>query len=172
MTMRTNQHRLRFPLLFLAGVGLLAAAFWQWQFLFDQAYLYPVSDATARLLDLIGVPAELDAGPLSLGFCTLAFEQITFRIIHQCTGIFSLFIFLAALLAYPASLSQMGWGLLLGLPAFFAYGSLRLVVLGLMAHCNPAWVRFFHLYPMVLLSLGFSLFLWVSWVNRVRADDA
>ena len=108
----THRQRLRFLLLFVAGVSLLAAAFSQWQSLFDKAYLYPVSSAAARLLNLLGVPTRLEAGSASLGFCLLVFEDITFRVIHECTGIFALFIFLAALLAYPASLYRKGRGLL------------------------------------------------------------
>ena len=171
-TIRANQRLLHFPLLFVASVALLVAAFSRWQFLFDQGYLYPVSYTAARLLDLLGVPAMLDAGHLSLGYCTLCFEKITFRIVQECTGIFALFTFVAALLAYPTSVRQKGLGLLLGLPAFFVYSFLRLVALGVVAHHNPGWIHYYHLYFMVLLNLGFSLFLWVSWVNRVRALDA
>ena len=165
-TLLTQQQRLRFLLLFVAGIGLLALVFSQWQFLFDRIYLYPVSCAAAALLDLIGVGTRLDVSSLSLGFCLLIFDKVTFRIIPECTGIFALLIFLVAVLAYPTSPARKGWGLL-GIPAFFAYSALRLVVLGLVAHFQPDWIRFFHLYLMVLLNFGFMVFVWATWVEGV-----
>jgi len=166
-----NGLRLRFLLLFVAGVSLFAAIFSKWQALFDQIYLYPVSYAAATLLDRIGIPAELNASSLSLGFCLVIFDEIIFRVIPECTGIFALLIFLAALLAYPASAAQKGWGLLLGLPAFFVYSSLRLVLLGVVAHLHSEWLPFFHVYLMLLLNLGFMLCVWVSWINRGVSHD-
>lgn len=157
----------RFLLLFAASVGLLALAFSHWQPLFDVAYLYPVSWTAATLLDLLGIGARLDASSLSVGFCLLIFDEITFRVIHECTGLFACLIFLAALCAYPASVRQKLLGLLLGLPAFFVYSALRLVVLGLVAHFQPDWIRFFHLYLMVLLNVGFMVFVWAAWVEGV-----
>jgi len=158
-------HRGRFLLLFLAGIASLALAFSRWQPFFDKAYLYPVSWTATALLDLIGIGTRLDAGPLPLGFCLMIFEDATFRVIHECTGIFALLIFAAALLAYPAPMKEKLRGLLLGLPAFFAYSALRLVILGLVVHFQPTWIHFFHLYLMVLLNLGFLIFLWSTWVK-------
>ena len=103
-TIRIQHQRLRFLLLFVTGVGLLAAIFSQWQFLFDRIYLHPVSYAAATVLDLVGVGIRLDTSSLPLGFCLLIFDKITFRIIHECTGIFALLIFLVAVLVvHPTS---------------------------------------------------------------------
>ena len=143
---RTHQRRFRFCLSIVFCVCLLALIFEQWQPLFGKGYLYPVSYAAALLLEQLGVQVELDASSIPLGFCILKLGKITFRIIYECTGIFTLFIFLAAVLAYPASIVQKGWGWMLGIPAFFAYSSLRLVILGLVAHRVPEWIPFFHLY--------------------------
>lgn len=155
----------RFLLLFVAGVASLALIFSRWQPFFDRAYLYPVSWTATSLLDLIGIDARLDAAPLPLGFCLMVFEASTFRVIHECTGIFALLLFTAALFAYPAPMKLKFRGLLLGLPTFFAYSALRLVILGIVAHFQPEWIHFFHLYLMVLLNLGFLIFLWSTWVK-------
>ena len=161
----------RFLLLFVAGIAGLALVFSRWQPFFDRAYLYPVSWTATNLLNLIGIGTRLDAAPLPLGFCLMIFETTTFRVIHECTGIFSLLIFLAGLLAYPTSAAHKAWGMLLGIPAFFAFAALRLVLLGLIVHLNLEWFKFCHLYLLVLLSLGFVLFLWTTWINRVVADE-
>ena len=160
--------RLRFCAVFLAYVGLLALIFKHWEAAFGWLYLYPVSYAAAQLLDLIGLPVGLDASSLSLGFCRLLFGQIVFRIIFECTGIFTLLICLAAILAYPSSLVHKAWGVALGCVSFFAYGVLRLVLLGVVVWVQPEWISFFHVYFMVLLNLGFMvlvLAVWTGWVN-------
>lgn len=167
-TLHPHQQRLRFLLLFLAAAGSLATAFRHWQVAFDWGYLYPVSCVTAFILDLAGVEIQLDASSVSLGYCLLVFQEITLRIIHECTGIFPLFILLAALLAYPARAIRKAWGCVWCISAFFAYSSLRLVLLGLIAHLRPEWIQFFHLYLMVLLNFGFVLFIWTIWVNGAR----
>lgn len=158
-----------FCLGFLLCLGLLEGSFKQWQPLFGKAYLYPISAATAGLLKLVGVPVQLDASHISAGFCTLALAQVKLQIIFECTGLFSLFILAAAIAAYPTSLAHKGWGLLLGTAAFFLYSTLRLVVLSLVVHLAPGWILLFHLYLMVLLNLGFMVFLWLSWIARIES---
>lgn len=165
----SHRRQARFCLGFLLCLGLLEWLFKQWQPLFGKIYLYPICAAVAGLLELMGVPALLDPSPIPAGFCTLALGQVKFQIIYECTGIFSLFILASAMAAYPASLAQKGWGLLLGVVAFFLYSTLRLVVLGLVGYLAPGWIPFFHLYLMVLLNLGFMVFLWLSWISRIKS---
>lgn len=165
--LRTQRPRLRFGLLFALCLGLMALCFWQWQSVFARGFMYPVSAAAVWALNLIGVSVRLDASSLSLGFCLLTMEKVSFRVIFECTGLFALFILLAAIFAYPASLRQKGWGTLLGIAAFFLYGSARLVLLGVVGHLAPGWLPLFHLYLMVLLNLGFMVFLWLYWIGEV-----
>lgn len=162
----TSRHRFVFCALFAASLTSLVLVFDQWEPVFGALYLHPVSWASAVLLDLAGVPAVLDAGPLDLGMCILTMEHIIFHVEHECTGLFALFIYLAAVLAYRAPVAHKVCGVLVGVPAFFAYSSLRLVLLGLLAQVIPNSVQFCHIYLMVLMNLGFMLFLWSSWANR------
>ncbi|MFC1526479.1 hypothetical protein ACFL6X_06690 [Candidatus Latescibacterota bacterium] len=150
--------------LYLAGLALI---FDRLESVFGTLYLYPVSWAAAFLLDLVGVPVQLDSGPLAAGFCVLEMEAIVFHVTFECTGVFALLIYFAAVLAYPASVGSRAWGLLAGGPAFFAYSVARLLVLGVVARLAPDWTQFFHLYLLVFMNVGFMLFAWSSWVNRV-----
>ena len=165
-SLQTNRRRVVFCGLFAAFLTSLVLVFDQWEPLFGTLYLYPVSWVAAALLDLVGVPAVLDAGPVDIGICVLTMEQIVFHVEHECTGLYALFIYLAAVFAYPARMARKGEAVLVGIPAFFAYSALRLVLLGVIAQVTPTWVQFCHIYLMVLMNLGFMLFLWSSWVNR------
>lgn len=163
------QHRLGFCAVFLACLALMALTFDRCEYLFSALYLYPMSHLVKILLCLVGVPTTLDAGPLNAGICVLTMERIIFHVKEECTGIFALFVYLAAVAAYPTSLARRIQGVLVGVPAFFAYSSLRLVLLGLIADLVPDWVRFFHVYLLVLTNIGFMLFLLASWASRGAA---
>ena len=92
---------------------------------------------------------------------------MVYRIIHECTGIFALLIFLSQVFAYPTFFYHKMQGVLLGLPSFYLYSALQLVILGVIAHFEPDLVELFHHYMMVLVNLGFLLFLWLNWIDQV-----
>ena len=167
---RPLRPRTRFGLLFLFFLSILALIFEYGQQLLGRIYTYPVSAAAKLLLDFTGIQARLDTSQLSLGFCDLAVGNTVCRVIPECTGIFVLFILLAAILAYPTALIHKGWGVLLGIPAFFLYSALRLAILGTVVWLNPEWLKFMHMYLMVVLNLGFALFLWIYWTHNIYAD--
>lgn len=147
-------------------MGVLILSFHQWESVFGAIYLYPISVASAMLLDFIGVPTVLDASRLAEGFCALATQKQLFHVKFECTGIFSLFVYVGVVAVYPTAVAHKAWGILAGIPAFFAYSAGRIVVLGVIGHLMPSWLRYSHIYLMVLLNLGFFLFLWAIWVNR------
>lgn len=167
----TRAPRLRFCLLFAAALGGMMASFELWQEPFSRLYLRPVCEVTATGLNVLGVPADLDTASALQGFCTIEMARVTFRVIHECTGIFTLFIYLAAVLAYPASTRGRLAGALGGVIAFFLYSTTRLVLLGVVAHLNPSWISLFHAWLMVLTNLGFALFVWLLWVERVMLHE-
>ena len=83
----------------------------------------------------------------------------------------TLFMCLAAVLAYPASLVDKVKGVVLVLPAFIVYSTLRLTIMGLVARFAPAQIELFHVYIMVLVNIGFVLLLWMYWVREVVAIE-
>lgn len=159
--------RLTFLATFSGCAVLFGLAFHVWGAAFGVLYLHPVSAAGAWLLRSAGVPVAMDASGAAAGLCVLQLEQVTFHVKHECTGLSALLLFLAAVAAYPAPLAHRLRGVLAGVPAFFAYSATRLLVLGLIARHAPQWLGASHLYLMVLCNLGFMLFVWALWVNRV-----
>ena len=162
-----------FCVVFVGCVGLLSLGFSYWESALRLLYLYPVSLSAATLLDFFGVQTTLDTASLAEGFCALVMEDVVFHVTHECAGIFALFIYLAAVCAYPARASHKVRGVLFGIPLFFVYASCRLTLLGLIAQAMPTWLQFFHVYLLVILNLGFTMFLWATWVRRgsLLAED-
>ena len=155
-----------FAVLFVTCLGLLSLGFSYGESALRRLYLYPVSLSAAALLDLLGIQTTLDTASMAEGFCALVMEGVVFQVTQECAGIFALFIYLAAVCAYPASTSHKVRGALWGIPLFFAYATCRLALLGLIAQAIPAWLQFFHVYLLVILNMGFTMFLWATWVRR------
>ncbi len=161
-----SRQQLFFLVRFALCVGGLVGVFHVAPGPFASLYLQPISWSTASVLSLIGLPTTIDASSLVDGFCVLETEFTLLRVEFECTGLFSLFVYSAAVLAYPAPLVQRAVGVAGGLPAFVTYSVARLTVIGVIDHVIPWWLGWFHIYLMVLLNLGFFLFLWAIWVNR------
>lgn len=162
--------RARYCLRLVALLAGLAVLFESSQGLWACLYLRPVCRTTTAVLEASGFAARLDASTLGQGFCTIVMERTSLRVIPECTGIFTLFIYLAAVLAYPATLGARAWGAALGAGGFFLFSTARLVVLGIVGQAIPAWLTLFHMGLMVVANLGFALFLWLWWTGKVGRD--
>ena len=151
---------------FVLSVGALVALFHIWPSPFAQLYLLPISWSAGTVLSYLGLPAAIDASALNEGYCMLETEFTLLRVEFECTGLFSLFVYLGAVAAFPADASKRLLGMAAGVPAFFAYSTARLTTIGVIDYLAPWWLNWFHIYLMVMLNLGFFLFLWSVWVNR------
>lgn len=158
-----------FALRFALCIVGVTAVYAQLEPFIGYVYLYPISLTAATLLKAVGVPTALYLY-LDQGFCALQMQRHLFHVEYECTGVFSLCIYLATVGVYPTTWTARLWGFVVGVPAFFAYSALRLLGLGVVGHLVPAWIDFFHIYLMVLLNLGFLLFLWAFWVKHWTAE--
>ncbi|MEE2657242.1 MAG: hypothetical protein VX733_01980 [Candidatus Latescibacterota bacterium] len=159
--------RIKFCLLFCLGLAGLMWIFVSCEAWFGSYYLWPISWTAASLIDLFDVSVLVYAPPDQESLCILEIGRVVFHVEYQCSGISAFFIYLAALFAYPAKSGHKVRGALIGIPAFFAYGALRLVILGAIAITIPDLLRFFHLYFMVILNLGFVMMLWADWIRKI-----
>ena len=165
--LRRENRALRFCALFAVYLAVLAAGFEYGQALWARAYMWPVSAAATSIMCALGLEAVLDVSALDLGYCELAVRQIVYRVTFDCTGVFALLVYGALVAAYPASGRLRVEALLTGVPAVAVFSCLRLVVLGVVAQVEPAWIELFHVYVMELATIGVMLYVWKHWVNRV-----
>ena len=154
-----------FVLRFVLSMVALPLAYTHLEPLFAYSYLWPLSFVAATLLDLCGVPTIMFSY-IEEGFCALQMQRHLFHVEYDCTGVFWLCIYLTTISIYSTTWQAKIRGFLFGIPAFFAYGVIRVMGLGIIGHLMPSWVSFFHIYLMVLLNLGFLIYLWTFWVNR------
>ncbi len=163
-----NSRPVRFALSFIGYIAVFALIFNSFEGVFSALYLRPISLMVSGLLEYFGVKAPLDLTNLAFGFCDVVLAGVTHRITHSCTGLFTCLIFAAGVLAYPAPINRKLRGLAIGIPAFFAFGTVRLVFMGAIAISAPDYIPLFHRFILVMIGAGYALFLWVWWVDKVK----
>jgi exosortase/archaeosortase family protein len=156
----------RFACLFLGCTLVFHLIFDYNQGLVGLIYVIPIYRVAEFILRAIGIHAEV-MRDLELGICTLLLDPISYRITQGCTGIFTSSLYVSGVVSYPVGVSKKLVGLLIGVPAFFVFGALRIVIMGVVATVQPARVEIFHIYIMAMANLGFAMFVWVYWYHKV-----
>jgi len=96
-------------------------------------------------------------------------DGMSFQIIYQCSGLFLMAIYTAAVLAYPATLREKGLGLLVGLPLLFLANLVRLALLGIIGKFFPQFFELSHEYLWQGIFIVFVLLLWTFWRDHLVA---
>lgn len=160
-----NRHVILFCLGFCCFLCIFSATFYANRVSFATYYIRPMVYIASFLLHLIAIENQVSLAGLARGFCDLELNQIAYRVKHECTGLFASSIFSAAVLAYPASIKKKLLGIFMGASAFFVFGTLRIIIMAFVAVISPEHIHFFHVYVMVIASLGFSVILWILWLE-------
>lgn len=94
-------------------------------------------------------------------------------IIFECTAVYPMAMFTAAVLAFPAGWRAQALGLLLGLPALAAINLVRVVSLVWLGHVHPAWFGAAHLLVWQSLIIVCTVLVWIAWVDTLaRSEEA
>ena len=115
---------------------------------------------------VLGIRSELTLD-LQAGAYILPLGQVTYVITQGCTGLFTSTLLIIGVLTYPTDVKQKLIGLLLCIPAFFIFGVLRVVIMGVVAVTYVSHVEIFHVYVMAIANLGFAVYVWLFWYNNV-----
>lgn len=138
------------------------------------AYPYFSIVYAEELLGFMAITADICGGLLSFFSDTvmvndrfMSLQGFTVEIIEECTGLFEMLIFLAALLSYPADWKSKIIGILLGLPALYLFNVLRIVALTLVGVHSPGMFDFMHLYFWQGTLILMITSVWVLWILLV-----
>lgn len=121
-----------------------------------------LNGATAAML--AGALWLLGAGGQTAG--TVVTSKIfSAEIITECTAIFPIMIFLAAVIAYPSGWRKKLWGIALGVPAILFVNLIRLVSLFYIGYWFPSVFETAHLLVWQSLIIFFAVLFWLVWVE-------
>ncbi|MCL5019224.1 MAG: hypothetical protein M1426_01940 [Patescibacteria group bacterium] len=165
----TTKSRLCFYLsIFLGAVILFSATFEALSFIYRPLILMPISYTGFLILKVIGIPITF-LGPVDVpGFCEYRLPQSILQVTFGCTGIFALFILLSGIAAYPVPVQLKAIGMLIGIPAFYVYSILRLVIIGGIGYWYPGAIDFIHSFLMEIINVAFVLFVYMLWIRYVE----
>lgn len=116
----------------------------------------------------------------SLGMLTICSGDIVtlpkngaFRIITDCTGVYEVMVFTAAVVAYSAVRWKTKlWGLAMGVAILYILNLLRLVVLAYIKVNYPSQMDFVHLYlwpTSLILFISFTFLVWLEIADRYES---
>ncbi|MDA0336161.1 MAG: hypothetical protein O2782_13430, partial [bacterium] len=159
------RRRLGFCALFGLHALLMAYALDRWDTALSLPWLQAISYATSHLLQMMGMTVSLGAVPGD--YAILSMQHVVFHVTRECTGVYALGLYVAAVLSYPTTLAQRFKALSWGVPAFFSYSIARLVLLAVIAAVAPGWSGFLHVYLLVIVNAGFLLWLWATWASPI-----
>lgn len=103
---------------------------------------------------------------VSIRGTTISIEGFTANIVPACTGLFTMTIYVAAVLAYPCTFKRKGQGILIGVLGILALNWVRINSLLLIGAYWNAVFDFAHLVIWQSLIVFFAAFLWLFWVQR------
>jgi exosortase H (IPTLxxWG-CTERM-specific) len=154
---------IRFCILFFGLLILLTTTF---PFLSDRYtsqmtwLMVATTNITGFLLKAFGFPVQTQGNILSL-------SNFTVEIVGECTGLYEMLIFLAAVIAYPSGWRKKLIGAGLGIPLLYLINIIRMIFITIMGNWSPRTFDFMHMYFWQVAMILIILTVWVLWIEKV-----
>lgn len=154
---------IRFCLIFFGLLIILTTTF---PFLSDKfnpqlTWLMDVTaDITGLFLKFTGLTIRVSGRVVSL-------PNFSIEVIGECTGLYEMLIFLAALIAYPANWKRKLIGAVLGIPFLYVVNIIRMVFITIVGNWSPSTFDFMHMYFWQVAMILIIVSTWILWIEKV-----
>lgn len=101
----------------------------------------------------------------------VTYGGFTVTIVDECTGLYEMLIYSAAVMAFPTTGRNKVLGLLLGNPLIYLFNVLRIGMLIAIGHFERDWFDFMHVYFMQATMIVMITGVWLLWITRVVRDS-
>ncbi len=126
----------------------------------------------SRLVAVVVAPILSLFGQVTISGTYLEFDGFRAVIVEACNGVLPMYIFLAAVLAFPSSWPEKLRGVLLGVPIILSINVVRVVSIMILGAHNPDIVERIHIdvwqTAIVVLAMG----IWIFWAERLVRPGA
>jgi archaeosortase B (VPXXXP-CTERM-specific) len=112
------------------------------------------------VLNILGLNPNI-SGPI------LVLEKLSIEVVVDCTGFYEMFIFMAAVLTYPAKFRKKLWGIALGLPLLYLINIMRMILITVLGNWLPQTFSFMHLYFWQVAGILIIGGMWFFWIEKV-----
>ena len=154
---------LKFVLSFLLSLAVLGLA-----------YSHPTAKYHDNLLWLLDVTATACGFVLSVfsdgvhySGKYVSYNGFSVEIIDECTGLLEMVIYLAAVVAFSASIRKKLIGIVAGVPAIYLFNVLRIIVLLIAGSMSKRVFDFMHLYFWQATLILMIATVWIGWLYLV-----
>ena len=116
---------------------------------------------------------RLFSDQISLNEKLVVFGGFAVKIIDECTGIYEMLIFSAAVLAFPPRWRNKLTGILMGCPLIYLFNIVRIAMLIVVGRYYPPVFNFMHLYFWQATMIIMITSVWLLWIIKVvRSDES
>jgi archaeosortase B (VPXXXP-CTERM-specific) len=154
---------IRFVILFLAGLGILAIVYPYFSTRF-QAQMVGFMSATAWV---VAHGLRLFGMDITLSGRFVHASNFSVEIIEECTGAYEIVIFWAAVLAYPARWRAKLIGVIGGTLAMLAINIIRMMFIVAVSNRWPQAFHFLHIYFWQATLILMIVTVWILWIKLV-----
>jgi archaeosortase B (VPXXXP-CTERM-specific) len=161
--LKTHKAIVRFCLIFLGLLIFLAITLPYFTDKFSpQVYWLNAATAevTALFLKPLGMTSRVSGTVVSL-------PNFSVEVVGECTGLYEMLIFLAAMIAYPASWKKKLIGAGLGIPFLYAVNIIRMMFIMVVGNWSPKTFDFMHMYFWQVAMILIIVSAWVLWIEKV-----
>jgi exosortase H (IPTLxxWG-CTERM-specific) len=119
----------------------------------------------AHIASTLGLALNTLGVPVSSANDTVSGAGLAFRIIPECTPIFSAGLFLCFLIFYPASLREKATGLLIGIPLLYLGNLVRLATTFMISRYDRRFFDVVHVYLGQVFTILLVILVCVAWLR-------
>jgi archaeosortase B (VPXXXP-CTERM-specific) len=128
-----------------------------------------MSELTAILSALVFAPFS---DRINQDGTVIFFGGFAVEIIEECTGLYEMLIYSAAILAFPTTLVKKAIGIALGVPILYAVNVARIAFLVWVGRYYPETFDFMHLYFWQATLILMITSVWLLWIFKVVRHEA
>ena len=155
-----------------SAVGFVLSCIGMYAFIniIPPSFINPINEHVARTF---GYVLNALGTPVSVVNDTVSGVGLVFRIIPECTPIFTAALFICFLAFHPATIREKAAGIVMGIPALYLGNIVRLVATFLISRYNPHLFDMTHVYlgqVFTALMVIAACALWLKWIGKDAAN--
>lgn len=157
----------RFVFFFLLYLGIVAVVYPPFRERYTFA-LDALAEATAAIQYYF---FKVFSDSVTLNDKVVIFQGFAVKIIEECTGVYEVLIFIAAVMAFPTTLKKKAIGLGMGVPLLYFFNVVRIAVLIVVGKFFQDYFDFMHLYFWQATLILMITSVWLLWITKVVKSD-
>ena len=161
--LKAHKAIVRFCLIFVGLLIVLATTFPYLTEKFNPQ-VYWLNAATAEVTGFFLKPFRMGT---RVSGTIISLPNFSVEVVGECTGLYEMLIFLAAMIAYPAGWRKKLIGAGLGIPFLYAVNIVRMVFIMVVGNWSPKTFDFMHLYFWQVAMILIIVSAWVLWIEKV-----